>query len=225
MSKNISVWDFCNNYAVAAAAAFVASLKSPRQSTSGEDHFLGFPDELSVGCNIISVSEDQLESEVCLSYKRDRELEGMGDGERFLSKASIAHQGPDRRWDGNADDVLMALRAGANCSGTRRRTPLHVAAALGESTVVSNLLSIGAAAGGMKDSAGASALFLAAENGHAQICDHLLREGADVLASNRSGETSLYIAALKGHSAAVEVMLRHCQEYGINWQDADVYGM
>ncbi|CAM6122767.1 unnamed protein product [Calypogeia fissa] len=229
VSKSSYVWDFCDKNSVATAAAVVASLRSTSQS-NGEDYVLGFPDDLSVGCNILSLSEqDHLESEACLGHKRDREFEGVNGGELLLSKTSSSqsrrpHQGFDKRWDSNAEDILMALRAGANCSGARRRTPLHVAAALGESAVVANLLSIGAAARGMKDSAGASALFLAAESGHAQVCDHLLRGGADVLASNRTGETPLYIAALRGHSAAVEVMLRHCQEYGINWQDADVYG-
>lgn len=91
--------------------------------------------------------------------------------------------------------------------------------------MINDLLAIGAVAVGMKDSSGGTALFVAAESGYAHACELLLQGGADVLASNRAGETPLYIAALRGHSAAVGIMLAHCHEHGVNWQDADVYGM
>jgi ankyrin repeat protein len=90
--------------------------------------------------------------------------------------------------------------------------------------MITDLLEIGAVAVGMKDSSGGTALFVAAESGYAHACELLLQGGADVLASNRAGETPLYIAALRGHSAAVGIMLAHCHEHGVNWQDADVYG-
>lgn len=131
----------------------------------------------------------------------------------------------DDIWDSSTEDVALGLRGAANCSDVRKRTPLHMAAARGDVPMVAGLLAIGAVAVGMKDSSGGTALFVAAESGFAQACELLLQGGADVLASNRAGETPLYIAALRGHSAAVGIMLAHCHERGVNWQDADVYGM
>ena len=128
------------------------------------------------------------------------------------------------RWDFLTEDIASALRAAANCSDGRKRTPLHIAAARGDVLMIAGLLAIGAMAVGMKDSSGAIALFLAAESGFARACELLLQGGADVLAKNRAGETPLYIAALRGHYAAVGVMLAHCHERGVNWQDSDVYG-
>lgn len=122
------------------------------------------------------------------------------------------------------EDMVFAVYAAANCSDTRRRTPLHVAAASGCAQTVQCLLALGAEAKGMKDSGGATALFVAAECGYANICELLLQAGADVLAGNRAGENPLYIAALRGHCAAVEVLVRHCFKNNINWQCAKVYG-
>ncbi|KAJ7544919.1 hypothetical protein O6H91_09G099000 [Diphasiastrum complanatum] len=121
--------------------------------------------------------------------------------------------------------AILALRAAANCVDIRKRTPLHVAASLGNHRMVSSLLAIGALTAGMKDSAGATALFIAAECGHALVCELLLKGGANALAMNRAGETPLYIAALRGHCAAVESMLLHCKKHDVNWQDADAYGL
>jgi len=128
------------------------------------------------------------------------------------------------KWESSTKDVAFGLRGAANCSDVRKRTPLHMAAARGDVPMIAGLLAIGAVAVGMKDSSGGTALFVAAESGYAQACELLLQGGADVLASNRAGETPLYIAALRGHSAAVGIMLAHCHERGVNWQDADVYG-
>jgi len=129
------------------------------------------------------------------------------------------------KWESSTKDVAFGLRGAANCSDVRKRTPLHMAAARGDVPMIAGLLAIGAVAVGMKDLLGGTALFVAAESGYAQACELLLQGGADVLASNRAGETPLYIAALRGHSAAVGIMLAHCHERGVNWQDADVYGM
>ncbi|KAL3698172.1 hypothetical protein R1sor_012248 [Riccia sorocarpa] len=75
----------------------------------------------------------------------------------------------------------------------------------------------------MKDCCGDTALIQAAWYGYAEICKLLLREGADVLTRSSTRETPLYIAAFRGHSAALEVMLAHCLERGIAWQDDHMY--
>lgn len=125
-----------------------------------------------------------------------------------------------------------ALSAAANCSDARRRTPLHVAASRGDTVSVVRLLALGASAGGdrsvtgdgPRDVGGATALFLAAESGHVGCVDALIRGGANVLAANRGNESPLYIASLKGHCDVVAVMLQHCHERSLEWQDAKVYG-
>jgi hypothetical protein len=126
----------------------------------------------------------------------------------------------------------LALTAASNCSDARRRTPLHVAASKGEVASVVHLLALGATAGGEgatagdgpRDVGGATALFLAAENGHANCVEALVRGGANILASNRGNESPLYIASLKGYVDVVAVMLQHCRERGLKWQDAGRYG-
>lgn len=122
------------------------------------------------------------------------------------------------------EEMVFTVYAAANCSDMRRRTPLHVAAASGGYQSVQCLLALGAEAKGMKDSGGATALFVAAECGNANICELLLQAGADILAGNRAGENPLYIAALRGHCAAVEVLVSHCFKNNINWQSAKSYG-
>eukprot|EP00897_Mesotaenium_endlicherianum_P007905 jgi/Mesen1/7142/ME000037S06496 len=122
--------------------------------------------------------------------------------------------------------VVLGLRAAANCSNRRRRTALHVAVQQGNPEMVAGLLALGALPAGAvaKDAGGATPLFLAAELGHAAICESLLRGGADALASNRSGETALYIAALRGHAGPVDAMLHHCLAHAIDWQRPESYG-
>ncbi|KAH9305529.1 hypothetical protein KI387_009933, partial [Taxus chinensis] len=140
----------------------------------------------------------------------------------FSSKTSY-YQDVTRKSIFYREDLVFVLHAAVNCSDMRRRTPLHVAAASGDSHTVQCLLAIGAEAKGMKDSGGATALFVAAECGYADVCELLLQGGADVLACNRAGENPLYIAALRGHCEAVEVLVRHCCKNNINWQSAKAY--
>ncbi|WPJ61618.1 hypothetical protein SMAC4_01720 [Sordaria macrospora] len=64
-------------------------------------------------------------------------------------------------------------------------------------------------------STGEAPLYIAAQNGHAQACEALLRWGADANAvvkllldtGNRDGRTALYIAAQNGHEAVVKLLL------------------
>jgi hypothetical protein len=226
--KGIQVWDLCDEGSVAAAAAMVVGLKRLGQNSAVS---VRSPLERTLGAStlvkkISTNMREQFEEDVLKSPKY------LGPGSmpyhnvRGGGKTGTCFSLPQSkdRWESSAEDVMLVLRAAANCSDIRRRTPLHVAAIRGDVSMTAGLLSVGAAAKGTKDSAGATALFVAAECGHAYVCELLLQGGADVLASNRAGETPLYIAALRGHSAAVGIMLAHCHEHGVNWQDADVYG-
>ncbi|KAG6550855.1 hypothetical protein Mapa_007469 [Marchantia paleacea] len=214
LPSGIRVWDFCDGESVTAAAKLVATLKGCSMPLDDKGH------QLSAG--EYSVSPDW---GIGLDWIPEDLRNTIHLAEPSADEMRQGHSGNlDERWDSSADDMLLALKAATNCSGFRRRTPLHTAAARGDSHVTAKLLFIGASAKKTKDSDGATALFLAAESGHAQVCNLLLKAGADVLSRNRSGETPLYISALRGHSDAVGVMLAHCHERGVNWQDADVYG-
>ncbi|MCO5558214.1 hypothetical protein L7F22_011793 [Adiantum nelumboides] len=90
--------------------------------------------------------------------------------------------------------------------------------------MVQGLLTLGASSQ-LKDSTGATALFDAAWNGHADICQLLLTSGADMFARNRYGENSLYVAALKGHTSVVRLFVSYCEANSINWQSSEVYGI
>ncbi|KAG5177520.1 hypothetical protein JKP88DRAFT_332772 [Tribonema minus] len=96
-----------------------------------------------------------------------------------------------------------------SCRGVRARTPLHWAAAHGRRAAARWLAR--AAAGGRaldaKDNRGNTALYLAAEAGHAAVVAELLRAGADAAVTNHSSEAPLYIAALKGHADVVRALL------------------
>ncbi|XP_014605662.1 PREDICTED: ankyrin repeat domain-containing protein 39-like isoform X2 [Polistes canadensis] len=74
----------------------------------------------------------------------------------------------------------------------------------------------------IEDSAGYTALHYAARNGHYQICEMLLKYGANVNAKTRCGQaTALHRAATQGHDHVVEILLK----YGANanLKDADEY--
>lgn len=50
-------------------------------------------------------------------------------------------------------------------------------------------------------------MHFAAQNGSAEICLHLVREGADPFVRNSNGETALDLASLYGRSVCVKVLL------------------
>ncbi|KAL2645013.1 hypothetical protein R1flu_012600 [Riccia fluitans] len=214
ISPGICVWDFCDKNSVTAAARLVAHLKECSMPSVGKE------------CAALSAEEVPFR-DWCIDVFGEESVSGNQIVEQYAfvkRQEPSGEYGVGARWDVSTSDMLLSLKASTNCSDFRRRTPLHIASARGDADIVVKLLFIGASARKMKDSGGATALFQAAENGHAEVCKLLLRGGADVLSSNRTGETPLYIAALRGHSAAVKVMLAHCHEQGIDWQDPHVYG-
>jgi len=120
-------------------------------------------------------------------------------------------------------DIEMILTAMVRCSSPGRITALHSAAEDGDVALLSNLLSLGAEVDA-RGRGGASALFSACEVGHAGAVATLLGAGASATLRNAAGEAPLYIAALRGHGRVVEVLLKHCIEEGIKWQDQRLYG-
>lgn len=120
-------------------------------------------------------------------------------------------------------EVDVCLRAAARCSSPSRQTPLHVSAEEGICANISLLLKMGSCIDA-RDKSGATPLFLACEVGNASVAKLLLENGASATQRNTAGEAPLYIAALRGHSVCVDVLLKHCHEHGIAWQDPKLYG-
>lgn len=83
------------------------------------------------------------------------------------------------------------------------RTPLHVAAASGNATVVSHLLARGADVSA-RELWTETPLFDAARSGSAEVVQLLIDAGAAAAARNLRGLTPLHAAARTGHSAVVE---------------------
>lgn len=238
--RKIQIWDLCEESSVAAAAWVLDGLKKVKPGSAVNDllrHIASHEPCLHSpqGRETAPVSPVLFSKSIRAQFWQDGLTlsDCLGTGSFAYTNfnasgktAALLNFPPNEdRWESSTEDVAFGLRGAANCSDVRKRTPLHMAAARGDVPTIAGLLAIGAVAVGMKDSSGGTALFVAAESGYAQACELLLQGGADVLASNRAGETPLYIAALRGHSAAVGIMLAHCHERGVNWQDADVYGM
>lgn len=103
----------------------------------------------------------------------------------------------------------LAKRANLESRDREGKTPLLIAS----SALVENLATVNALlnAGANKDAIdvhGRSALFFAAEHGHAQIVERLIDAGVDMDRACNKGETALMAAAKFGHSKVVQTLLR-----------------
>lgn len=117
-----------------------------------------------------------------------------------------------------AQNAIALIKAGAHIEAKTREgiTPLHLAAQLGHSEVMSVLVDVGANVDcRMMD--GATPLFVAAGKGHFDIVRELLRANADPLltATRPSGAIAvpLDMAAASGHANVVRVLI---MQRGIN---------
>jgi ankyrin repeat protein len=73
---------------------------------------------------------------------------------------------------------------------------------------VQTLLGAGAAVNDAWDG-GATALLLAAQSGHLEVCVVLILAGADVVRADSDGLTPLLAAAMGGHEAVAVEIMRH----------------
>jgi ankyrin repeat protein len=84
--------------------------------------------------------------------------------------------------------------------------PLHVVAYWGLDKILT-ILSEPETDVDIRDSDGATALQLAARNGHTSVIQLLLAKGADVNTKNDKAETAAYWAARNGHTAVLKLLL------------------
>lgn len=116
---------------------------------------------------------------------------------------------------------LLLVRADARCTDGEGRTPLHIAAADGQTATCSLLLTIGglrAQGLEMRTASGITALHLAAQSGHGEVCGLLLGASAEPAAIAPEGRTALHLASMAGHEAAVMCLLAVTPE-SVQWED------
>lgn len=132
--------------------------------------------------------------------------------------ASMPAYRPDTQSDSDAVlDLLLDSGADVNMPSARGETPLHAAAALGRLAAVKTLLQRKANIMAC-DRYGFSVLAHAALNGHADLVEYLLGQGATPHAAPGS-HAPLTLAAASGHDAIVTLL----SQYGatVNHADAD----
>jgi ankyrin repeat protein len=119
------------------------------------------------------------------------------------------HQEAARGKVAEVDRLLRSKPSLVGKTNRLRQTPLHCAAAAGQTAVVRSLLTHGATLEA-RDCDGFTPLIVAAENGRVDIVRLLLAKRADVNArSPIGGDTPLHRAALNGNVEVVRMLLAH----------------
>lgn len=124
---------------------------------------------------------------------------------------------------GEVGEVESLVEAGAdiNAANSTGQTPLYLAAASGNGEMVSGLLEDGAELDVPDSGDGLRALHVAAQHGHTDVVDLLVRYGADTEARTRHQQTPLHLAALHGHAGVTARLLR----YHVKLDSRDADGM
>lgn len=112
--------------------------------------------------------------------------------------------------------VLLEQHINPEALNYRGETLLHTAAKYGHSMVADHLVEKGVSSEIRKVSTGETALFIACQEGNADVCQILLDHGAQVDAPNKNGKTALTAAAERGHEGVVKLLLM----YGARKQEA-----
>mmetsp|Transcript_3178 Transcript_3178/g.11496 ORF Transcript_3178/g.11496 Transcript_3178/m.11496 type:complete len:190 (+) Transcript_3178:138-707(+) len=125
----------------------------------------------------------------------------MHDGARLLDAAA--------RGDVPTLHEVIARSGWSFARGKFGRTPLHVACEAGHDDVVSVLLAAGPGDVDAKTTHGFTAVYVAANFGHAPCVKLLCDAGGDAQLPDAGGLTPLHIASRNGRAKVVEALLRH----------------
>ncbi|XP_048250649.1 uncharacterized protein LOC124152553 [Haliotis rufescens] len=104
-------------------------------------------------------------------------------------------------------DLLVKEGADVSLMDDNRHNILHVACLGGHVDMVKNVLSRKVADINSRGKYGRTPLMVAAENGHRQVFDLLVREGDDVSLEDDDGDNILHVACLGGHVDMVKYVL------------------
>ncbi len=102
---------------------------------------------------------------------------------------------------------LVTAGADAKAFDGQGRTPLRIAAQIGNAEVISALITEGRADVNAVDPQGYTPLHIAADKGHTQAIVELIKHQANVNAVDRKGCTPLHLAVIKGHLNAVSALV------------------
>ena len=103
--------------------------------------------------------------------------------------------------------LLLQSNAGINILTHNGSTPLIIASGLGHLSVVETLLVEYSNDPNFRNEIGMTALLFACQNGHYQMVEILLKNGADPYIQSISGSTALILSSQNGHQQVVELLL------------------
>ena len=111
--------------------------------------------------------------------------------------------------DGRIEQVKTLIEKGANMNARdyQGRTPLHLAAAKGDTDIAELLVKGGADVNAKSDTLGTTALIVAIQNGHRDTAKLLVANGADVNAKGVENQTALHCAAKRGDVGIGKILM------------------
>jgi ankyrin repeat protein len=111
----------------------------------------------------------------------------------------------------HADTIKSLIAHGEDINALNKRghAPIHLATVKGNSDVVHLLLENGAEVNVVGTDSGCTSLHYAASLGHVDLCELLVRYGADSDAQTTRLETPLHLAITHGHSEVVALLLKY----------------
>jgi ankyrin repeat protein len=112
--------------------------------------------------------------------------------------------------EGHAETIRTLISQGGdiNARNARGQTPLHLAVKQGNSDVVQLLLENEAEVDVVETDSGCTSLHYAASLGHVDLCESLVRYGANPDAQTARLETPLHLAVSRGHPDVVALLLK-----------------